>query len=81
MSPMADEEKREERPRRKSMEKMSYAEKGRFFRVRNVLNIVFILLTIVGMAVFFYSSRYTGGVILIVCVGVKLVECVLRIIR
>ncbi len=78
---MPDEEKNESQRRRRPLEKMSYAEKGRFFRVRNVLNIVFILLTIVGMVVFFYSSRYTGGVILIVCVAIKLVECVLRIIR
>ncbi len=78
---MADEEKNESPSKRSPLEKMSYAEKGRFFRVRNVLNIIFIILTLVGMAVFFYSSRYAGGLILIACVGIKLIECVLRIIR
>ncbi|MCD8281639.1 MAG: hypothetical protein LUC22_00095 [Prevotella sp.] len=67
--------------RRHRLEKMSYAERGRFFHVRNILNIVFIILAIAGMAIYFYSNRTTGGVLLIAAVVVKLIECVLRIIR
>lgn len=63
------------------MERMSYAERGRFFRLRNILNLVFIVLAIAGMAVYFYSSRSVGGALLIVAIVLKLVECVLRIIR
>ncbi len=66
---------------RRPLEKISYAERGRFFHLRNVLNIVFILLAIAGMALFAYGSRQIGGALLIVAVVIKLVECVIRIAR
>ncbi len=79
---MADNENEiQEQPRHRSMEKISYAEKGRFFKLRNILNIIFILLCIVGMALFFYKSREVGGTLLIAAVFIKLCECVLRIIH
>ncbi|MCD7713796.1 MAG: hypothetical protein LUI08_02520 [Prevotella sp.] len=67
--------------KRRRLERMSYAERGRFFRIRNILNLVFIVLAIAGMAVYFYSNRSIGGAMLIVAIVLKLVECVLRIIR
>ncbi len=67
--------------KRRHLEKLSYAERGRFFHLRNILNIVFILLAIVGMAVYFHSDRTAGAVLLITAVVVKAAECVLRIIR
>ncbi len=67
--------------KRRRLERMSYAERGRFFRVRNILNLVFIVLAIAGMAVYFYSNRSIGGAMLIVSIVLKLIECVLRIIR
>lgn len=79
---MADNEyEKLEQPKHRSMEKMSYANKGRFFMIRNILNIIFILLCIVGMALFFYANKEVGGTILIAAVVVKLAECVLRIIN
>lgn len=71
----------QEQRKHRSMKKMSYAEKGRFFAIRNVLNTIFILLAIVGMALFFYTSREIGGIVLIVAVFIKLSESVLRIIH
>ncbi len=67
--------------KRRHLEKMSYAERGRFFHLRNILNLVFILLAIVGMAMYFYSNRAVGGALLIIAIVLKLIECVLRIIR
>ncbi len=63
------------------LERMSYAERGRFFPLRNVLNTVFVLLAIVGMALYFYKSHTVGGMLLIAGVIIKVVECALRIIR
>lgn len=71
----------QEQPKHRSMEKMSYAEKGRFFAIRNILNIIFIILAIVGMALFFYTSREIGGIVLIIAVFIKMVESVLRILH
>ncbi len=70
----------EQKPRRR-MERMSYAAKGRFFKLRNILNTIFILLAIAGMATYFYADQFTGGAMLIACVFIKLTECVLRIIK
>ncbi len=78
---MPEETQNEHPHKRRPLEKMSYAEKGRFFFIRNILNIAFILLAIVGMAVYFYTDKYIGGTILIVSIVIKAVECVLRIIR
>ncbi len=74
-------EKKHNRHSRHSLEKMSYSVKGRFFRLRNILNWIFVLLTIVGLITFFYGNQMIGGIILIGCVVIKLVECVLRIIQ
>ncbi len=68
-------------PGERRMERMTYAEKGRFFKIRQVLNTIFILLTIVGIALFFFGQRTVGGGVLIACVFIKLMECVLRIIK
>ncbi len=76
-----DEDKSNEQPTRRSLEKMSYAEKGRFFRVRNVLNIAFIILAIAGMALYFYNNKYIGGALLILGMALKVIECVLRLIH
>ncbi len=81
MSEIKQEKNSEEKIPRRSMEKMSYAVKGRFFKLRNILNIIFIILAIIGMVIYFYSDQFIGGAILITCVFIKLAECVLRIIR
>ena len=70
----------QEQPRHRSTEKISYAEKGRFFIIRQILNIIFMILAIAGMALYFYVGHTIGGIILITAVIVKITECVLRII-
>ncbi len=78
---MTEEINNEPQRKRRHLEKLSYSERGRFFGIRNALNIVFILLAIIGMALYLYSSKTTGGTLLIIAVVIKLTECVLRIIR
>lgn len=69
------------RVHRRPLEKMSYANKGRFFKIRNILNIVFILLAIIGMVVYLYSNHFIGGTILIASIIIKFSESVLRIMH
>jgi hypothetical protein len=71
----------ESRTHRRPLEKMSYADKGRFFKIRNILNLVFIILVIVGMIVYLYSSHNIGGAILIASIIIKFAESVLRIMH
>lgn len=59
-------------------ERISYAEKGRFFKLRNILNTVFIILAIAGMAIYLLWKTSIGGPLLIVAIAIKMVECVLR---
>lgn len=62
------------------VERISYSKKGRFFKLRNFLNLMFILLCAGGMATFLWWNQGVGGLILITAVVFKLFECVLRII-
>lgn len=66
---------------RRPLEKMSYANKGRFFKIRNILNIAFILLAITGMVIYLYSNHFIGGAILIASIIIKFSESVLRIMH
>ena len=69
------------RHHRKPLDKMSYSNKGRFYKMRNILNTLFVLMAIIGMAIYFFSNTFVGGAILIVCVFIKLTESTLRIIH
>ena len=73
-------EEQEFHSKREPLEKLSYAEKGRFYKYRQILNVIFILACIVGFITYFHNDRL-GFTILIGAVIVKGVECVLRIIR
>jgi hypothetical protein len=70
-----------ERKHRRPLEKMSYANKGRFFKIRNILNLLFIILAVVGMIIYFSSDHFIGAIILIIGVFIKLTESVLRLIH
>ncbi len=74
------EEENNGRRKRRPLERMSYAERGRFFKTRNILNLVFIILAIAGMAVYFYTDKTAGSAMLIVCVFIKLAKCVFCLI-
>jgi len=63
------------------MEKISYAEKGRFFKLRNILNIAFIILALAGMGIYLFKSQSIGGPIIIVAIAIKMLECILRYMR
>lgn len=53
----------------------------RFFKIRNVLNIIFIVGAIAGMATFYLHDRTTGTIVIITAMAFKIVECSLRFIR
>lgn len=66
---------------RRRTEKVSYAEKGRFFVFRNILNIIFIIGAIIGMVAYFFVNETVSELILVTCVVIKICECVLRLIH
>ena len=53
--------------------------KNNHLRLRNVLNVIFMLLAIVGGAVYYWSDQIVGAIIIMVAVVFKLVESAIRI--
>ncbi len=50
-------------------------------RIRNILNSIFILGALVGMGVYFWKDQFIGGIIIIVAMVFKFIECCLRFIH
>lgn len=59
--------------------RMSVSEKGHFFKVRNVLNIIFMLLVVVGALLYFLVSHQVGTIIILIAIVIKVVETILRL--
>lgn len=63
------------------MEKIHYSERGQLFWLRNLLNILFILTAIAGVAVYLLESKTTGTYIVLGAMGIKIIETSLRIMK
>ena len=50
-------------------------------QIRNVLNILFMVIAIVGVAIYFLSSHNVGIYVILAACVFKFVECSLRLIR
>lgn len=55
--------------------------KGRFFKIRNWLNVIFILAAVAGMAICYFGSSTIGYIVIIAAIVLKFVECILRLIH
>lgn len=66
---------------RRTLDKVSYAEKGRFFKIRNILNLLFIIGAIIGMVSYYFVNETVAELILVICVVIKIGECMLRLIH
>lgn len=56
-------------------------ERGKFFVLRNILNIIFIIGAIVGMLVYFFKNEEAGIVIVLGAMAFKMCECVIRLVK
>ena len=57
------------------------ASEDKYFKIRNVLNIIFMLGAIVGMGVFYFHNRTMGTIIILTAMASKIAECCFRFIR
>lgn len=57
------------------------ASEDKYFKIRNVLNIIFMLGAIVGMGVFYFHNRTMGTIIILTAMAFKIAECCFRFIR
>ena len=53
----------------------------RFFMIRNILNIIFMIGAIMGVIVLYFHDKTMGIVIILVSMIFKMTECCLRLIR
>lgn len=67
--------KRPERHHRRS------PQDDKYFKIRNILNLIFILGAMAGMAVFYLKDTTTGALIIITAMAFKLAECCFRFLR
>lgn len=56
-------------------------ERGKFFVLRNILNIVFIIGAIIGMLVYFFKNEEAGTIIVLGSMAFKMCECVIRLVK
>ena len=56
-------------------------ERGRFFILRNILNIIFIIGAIVGMIAYFFKISDAGTIIVLGTMAFKMCECVIRLVK
>lgn len=50
----------------------------RFFKVRNVLNIIFLLGAVAGIAVYYLHNHTVGIIVILISMIFKMAECCLR---
>lgn len=50
-------------------------------RLRNVLNLIFMIGAIVGVLIYFFSDKTIGTYIILVAIGFKFVECSMRLVN
>lgn len=54
-------------------------ERDKYFILRNILNIIFMVGAIAGCLIFYYSDHLTGSIVIMGAMAFKFVECALRI--
>ena len=55
--------------------------RDRFFKIRNILNIIFMLGAVVGVLLYYLSSHAVGTFVLLCAIILKVAECCLRLLR
>lgn len=53
----------------------------RYLRLRNILNVIFMLGALAGVSVYFQWDKNTGTIIILVSMVFKIVECVFRFMK
>lgn len=64
---------------RRTLRKIS--DEDRFFKIRNILNIIFIIGAVAGILLYLYYSKTIGTIIILMAMIFKIIECILRFIR
>ena len=55
--------------------------RDQYFKIRNILNIIFMIGAVVGMGFYFFGNRTIGTIIIIIAIVIKLTESSIRLIH
>lgn len=55
--------------------------KSTVFKIRTILNIIFMLGALAGIIIYMFHSHYIGGIVIISAMAFKFSECILRLIH
>lgn len=50
-------------------------------KIRNILNIIFMLLAIVGVIIYVAKDSFVGTLVVLFAMAIKMVECMMRMIK
>ncbi|MGN0069809.1 MAG: hypothetical protein ACI350_08810 [Prevotella sp.] len=56
-------------------------ERDRYFKIRNILNIIFMIGAVIGVLWYIYSDRTIGIIVVLSAMVFKMAECCLRFFR
>ncbi len=56
-------------------------QEDRYLKTRNILNTIFVVGAVIGMAIYFWGNRTVGTIVILVSMAIKMVECVLRFMK
>lgn len=68
-------------PYQKQRHRRRRGDRGKFFVLRNILNIIFIIGAIIGMVVYFFKNEEAGIIIVLGAMAFKMCECVIRLVK
>ncbi len=50
----------------------------RYLKLRNILNIIFMVGAIVGLLMYFYGDRFIGTIVIMIAMAIKIAESIIR---
>lgn len=58
--------------------RVNYSKRGRFFKTRTILNIIFMIGALIGVILYFAVGKTVGTIVILVAVVFKITESILR---
>ncbi len=53
----------------------------KFFMIRNILNLIFVLGAVIGLLFYFFWGKETGTFIILISMAFKFFECIFRFVK
>jgi len=81
---MMEQNDRQDTPQKRAEQRAQLRQEERRRKIkiiRNVLNLVFMLMAVAGMVIYVWKDKYAGSVIILVAMAFKMVESSMRMLK